>query len=266
MQYANVNGEKREAESGLIGNCPGCEQEMVSHCGAIKIHHWSHKGKRNCDTWWENETEWHRAWKRNFPVAWHETPHRDEVTGERHFADVKTAQDWVLEFQHSPIKTEEKNSRNTFYKKIIWIVDGTRRLRDKPKFLKMWEEGRKKGANPTMREIDFPEESALIREWNMSAVPVFFDFGDSELWWLLPPIKNEMGYFRNYVAPFAKEEFIEIHRDGRVEDFLAYLNDYSGLFPKKVEQKPIPEPIPQPQIPQRPRNYNPYNVRRRFRL
>jgi competence protein CoiA len=262
MQYAIVNGERLEAEPGLKGSCPGCEQAMIAKCGTLKVKHWAHQGKRNCDPWWENETEWHRAWKKNFPITWHEVSHFDEVTGERHFADVKTAQDWVLEFQHSPIKPDEKNSRNIFYKKIIWVVDGTRRLRDKPKFLKMWEEGRRRGTNPTMREIAFPEDSALMSDWSMSGVPVFFDFGDSELWWFLPPIKNEMGYFRNYVAPFAKDEFIEIHRDGRVEDFLAYLNDYSGLFTKPAVQPQMVQPQPQLERQTLPARY----MRRRWRL
>lgn len=266
MRYANVNGEKLEASAGLSGECPGCGQTMVAHCGNIRVHHWTHKGKRNCDPWWENETEWHRKWKDQFLKEWQEIPHRDEATGERHFADVKTAQDWVLEFQHSPIKPEEKLSRNQFYKKIIWIVDGTRRMRDKPKFLQMWEEGRKAGTNPVMREIHFPEDSVLMREWGNSPVPVFIDFGEEQLWWILPPIKNQMGYFRTYSAPFSKDEFIDIHRNGLVEDFLAYLNEYSGLFPKKVEQKLVPQPTPQPQEPQRPKFYNPYLARRKFRL
>lgn len=132
----------------------------------------------------------------------------------------------------------------------------------------MWEEGRRVGTNPTMREIDFLEDSALMRDRGFSHVPVFIDFGDDQLWWVLPLIRNSMGYFRNYVAPFSKDEFIEIHRDGLVEDFMSYLNDYSGLFPKKAEQQSIPQPVPQPQaqVPQRPKYYNPYLARRRFRL
>lgn len=92
MQYAFVGGEKREAEPGLKGLCLGCGQEMITHCGAIRVHHWTHKGRRNCDIWWENETPWHRGWKSHFPKEWHEVPHQDPATGERHFADIKTPQ------------------------------------------------------------------------------------------------------------------------------------------------------------------------------
>lgn len=268
MRYANVNGEKVEAFLGLVGECPGCNQTMVPHCGNIKIHHWAHKGKRNCDPWWENETEWHRTWKDQFPKDWQEAPHTDESTGEKHFADVKTPQGWVLEFQHSPIKSEEKLSRNQFYKKIIWVVDGTRRMRDKPKLLELWESGRKTGTNPVVRQIHFPEESALLRDWGNSSVPVFVDFGEEQLWWILPPIKNQMGFAQTLVVPFAKDDFIDIHRKGLVEDFIAYLNDYSGLFSKNIIQKTVSRPTlqAQSQVPQRPKYYNPYRARRKFRL
>ena len=47
------------------------------------------KGRRFCDPWWENETEWHRAWKDQFPADWQEIVHHAE-DGEKHIADVKT--------------------------------------------------------------------------------------------------------------------------------------------------------------------------------
>lgn len=71
------------------------------------MNHWAHKGKLVCDVWWKNETAQHRAWKNNFPVEWQEIIHFDDSTGEKHIADTKTTEVWVLEFQHSPIKLEE---------------------------------------------------------------------------------------------------------------------------------------------------------------
>jgi hypothetical protein len=50
----------------------------------------------------ENETEWHRAWKDQFPPEWQEIVHL-AGDGERHIADVKTGDGWVIEFQHSYI-------------------------------------------------------------------------------------------------------------------------------------------------------------------
>ena len=88
MKFALVNGEKSEATKGAKGLCPSCRAELIARCGEVKINHWAHKGKRNCDPWWENETEWHRAWKNEFPTAWQEVVHYDE-NGEKHFTDTQ---------------------------------------------------------------------------------------------------------------------------------------------------------------------------------
>lgn len=140
MKFAKVNGQRQEAQPRLSGNCPGCDSPMVARCGTKRVWHWAHLGERTCDVWWENETEWHRAWKNQFPVEWQEIVHRAE-NGEKHIADVKTRQGWVLEFQHSPIKSEERQARNDFYQRLIWVVDGTRRKSDKTKFIKVLQEG-----------------------------------------------------------------------------------------------------------------------------
>ena len=66
----------------------------------------------------------------NFPVDWQEVIHFDG-SGEKHIADVKTQTGYVLEFQHSYLDPEERRSRNVFYSKLVWIVDGTRRETDK---------------------------------------------------------------------------------------------------------------------------------------
>lgn len=133
MKFAIVNGERVTARPKLIGECPGCGSPMVSKCGDINVHHWAHQGKRKCDHWWENETEWHRHWKNQFPDSWQEIVHRAD-DGEKHISDVKTDFGWILEFQHSFLKVDERNSRNDFYENLIWIVDGLRRKRDLQQF------------------------------------------------------------------------------------------------------------------------------------
>ncbi|MGH1356893.1 MAG: competence protein CoiA family protein [Thalassovita sp.] len=59
MRFANSNGHRIEASPGTRGTCPGCDSEMLSRCGTRRIWHWAHKIQRNCDAWWETETEWH---------------------------------------------------------------------------------------------------------------------------------------------------------------------------------------------------------------
>src|SRR5690606_34205659 len=135
VKLAIVNGERQEPQPNLVGECPGCEKPVVAKCGELWVWHWAHKGRRRCGPWRENETECHRAWKNRFPTEWQEIVHRAD-DGERHIADVKTEQGYVIEFQHSPIKLDERQAREDFYKKMLWIVDGTRRSTDKEKFLR----------------------------------------------------------------------------------------------------------------------------------
>lgn len=128
MKYALVCGKKAEASKGARGVCPSCGSNLIARCGPFKVNHWAHHGTRNCDPWRENETEWHRSWKGYFPVEWQEVVHKSD-NGEKHIADVKTEQGWVLEFQHSFMNPEERLSRNNYYPNLVWVVDGLRRQR-----------------------------------------------------------------------------------------------------------------------------------------
>ena len=178
MKFALINGDKTEATKGANGFCPNCGSELIAKCGENRVNHWSHKGRLNCDPWWENETDWHRSWKNNFPKEWQEVIHTDVVSGEKHIADVKTDSDWVLEFQHSHIKPEERRSRNAFYPKLVWVIDGIRRQRDKPKFYRILEEYGLRNEDPRFKRIIGPDDCALIKEWHESNALVFFDFQD----------------------------------------------------------------------------------------
>ena len=188
MKYALVNEDRCEAKPDLAGNCPCCGSQVLAKCGAVNIWHWSHKGRRNCDPWWENETEWHRAWKGQFPKEWQEIPQLADG-GEKHIADVKTDRGYVIEFQHSAIKPEERQAREDFYKKMLWVVDGTRRLRDKDKFAQEMELECRIDGRQDLLLAQFG--GPLKRDWGGRKVPIFFDFGGDTLWGLLPEIAGE---------------------------------------------------------------------------
>lgn len=191
MKYAIVNGERQEAQPKLSGTCElhGCP--VIAKCGSVKIWHWAHKGRRECDPWWENETEWHREWKNNFPKEWQEVIHIAE-NGEKHRADVKTDQGYTIEIQHSPIETTERQSREDFYRKIIWIVNGTRRSKDKEKFIHLWRNSVPiKGKNEIWKLQDNFEKCPLLQDWRDSNAPVFFDFREGFLLGLLPKTEEE---------------------------------------------------------------------------
>lgn len=229
MKFALVKGVKETPKPKMEASCAFCGAKVISKCGDIKLWHWAHYSKRDCDVWWENETEWHRNWKAKFPVEWQEVIHFAE-DGEKHIADVKTRHNCILEFQHSFITNEERFSRNNFYKNLVWIVDGLRRKRDKDQFFKALKDGVQVIASPVLVKI-YSDESRLVQEWKDSNVPVFFDFGEVErIWWLMP--LKEDGW--SYVVPFSRQNFIDFHLGKLNTDFITFLNkcvqDYRSLF------------------------------------
>lgn len=219
MQYAHVDGERREAQPGLSGECPVCGATTIANCGEKKIWHWAHKGKRKCDQRWENETEWHRNWKSPFPVDWQEVVQIAD-DGEKHIADVKTDQGWAIEFQHSHIEPEERRSREAFYENMVWVVDGLRRKNDRKQFTEAVRDKRWVFQDllvVTLRQYD----CRIVDEWSNSRVPVFFDFGEEVfdfdeyfqprgLWLLIPTGFDHIAY----LAMVGKEDFIGWHCKG----------------------------------------------------
>ncbi len=240
MQYAIVEGKRSEPLKGLRGNCIGCGKAVIAKCGSIKLHHWAHETLKDCDSWQENETEWHRAWKNNFPESFREKPFNDKTTGEIHRADIHTDNGITIEFQNSSISIEEVKSRDLFYQKLIWVVNG---IHFQNNF-----EIQKNIPNPSDRILDdyvFSENgNVLYREkdllnddplkevfgfqsfkslkvsdnyyrfdwknpksaWMQSKSFVFFDFGCDNLYLLKLRKQIEYKYF--YLQKFKKSDFI----------------------------------------------------------
>lgn len=78
----------------------------------------------NVEVQYIGESPWHRDWKKAFPKAFREVSFADQVMGELHRADVHTPCGTTLEFQNSPICIDELTSREAFYPKLIWILNG----------------------------------------------------------------------------------------------------------------------------------------------
>jgi hypothetical protein len=219
MHFALIDNVRVEATPNLKGAvCPVCSQPVIAKCGNQRIFHWAHRSLKNCDNWWEPETGWHRSWKNRFPQEWQEVVMFDSKTGEKHVADVRTIHNLVLEFQHSHMEPQERVARESFYKNMIWIVDGTRLKRDYPRFA----EGKTQFRSTVVKRfflISFPDES-FPSEWLHSSVPVVFDFRgnalpigkDDEirmrepLWCLLPGRAEGHAV----VVALLRTEFIEI--------------------------------------------------------
>jgi hypothetical protein len=196
MRFALVKNKRLEASPGLVGCCPGCAQQVIAKCGMQKIWHWAHHGKTNCDPWWEPETSWHRTWKDQFPLEWQEVILRDD-SGEKHIADVRTENDLVIEFQHSHLPVQEIAARESFYRNMVWVVDGKRLRRDRARFLG----GQRFFSTTSMKGlfVTGSPEKCFPFAWLNCTMPVFFDFGgivtqnemsrtnyDDVLWCLLP--------------------------------------------------------------------------------
>src|SRR5262249_12888286 len=147
-------------------------EQVIAKCGDRRIWHWAHFGKRTCDAWWEPETPWHRDWKDHFPNTCQEVIHY-APDGEKHIADVKTQHGLFIEFQYSFLDQQERVSREAFYRNMIWVVNGTRRKRDRKRFLGAIAQWQRLGHLFVTRFVD----EGLPTEWLNSSVRVYFDFG-----------------------------------------------------------------------------------------
>lgn len=177
MEFSYVDGKRRTPQPGLGGVCDLCNGETISKCGNVRIHHWAHLRRHNCDPWWENETEWHREWKREFPEYCREVCVTSN-DGKKHRADVKTDSGRVIEFQHSPIKMEERQKREAFYEEMIWVVNGLRL----PSFVESFKNqlGRASVLQNAPIKLSVPQGNcSILKTWANSTVGVYLDFGDA---------------------------------------------------------------------------------------
>jgi len=171
MEFAiSENNERIVATPGANAFCELCGETMIPKCGPIKIHHWAHKSKRNCDPWWEPETDWHRNWKNLVDANL-----REKVivkNGVKHRADIQLLSGIVVELQNSPLSIDERCERETFYEKMLWIIHLP---------------------NAKITDIEPSEENDFfcdisvqiknINEWIYCAPhssPIFLDFGDKD--------------------------------------------------------------------------------------
>jgi hypothetical protein len=234
MKFAVVKGERLEAQRGLSAECPVCGTAVIAKCGPVRVPHWAHRGRHACDHWWERETEWHRAWKNRFPEGWQEIVHTPE-NGDKHIADVKTENGVVLEFQHSFLSPDEREARESFYPKMVWVVDGTRRKKDRAQFFASVDAAIVINHEPLIVLVRW-KEGALLRDWEGSKVPVYFDFGDDTLWRLNPCIPNGM----TYLFRVPKTVFLRVHLEGLpFEEMCTEVVEHAVLMQQTPRSRPL---------------------------
>ena len=251
MLNAEVNGKKAGATRRTKGICPYCKTEVVPRCGKLTIPHWIHKNNEDCDSWDEKETRWHLMWKNYFPANWQEIIKHDPQTGEKHIADICTDNGFILEFQHFPIKIEEHQYREKFYKNMNWVINETRQKNAFGKFKEGIEnaefiapitccQGKFKiqlncdksnceiAKTPlgSILKIYFADK-LFYKKWLNSRVVVIFDFkGLNEIenpddlrqyLFCLLPLKDS---FHRYVIQIPIQTFIQAVKNGVWEDFI----------------------------------------------
>ena len=128
----NESGASVNIDNSLPGHqyfCPVCGGELIRKMGHINVHHFAHKSRVECDDWYDTKGPWHRSMQAKFKEKFQEVP--VVYQGETHIADVrfprKNALPFVIEFQESPISSDEFYERTNFYKRagndILWVFN-----------------------------------------------------------------------------------------------------------------------------------------------
>lgn len=117
MIWGLKNNQRIKAIPKGEAKCELCNTELIAKCGEIKIWHWAHKSNKECDNWWEPESEWHINWKNEFP------PEQQEVKIGKHRADIKTRTGTIIELQANSISPKEIREREEFYENMIWLLN-----------------------------------------------------------------------------------------------------------------------------------------------
>lgn len=240
MKFAIVGNNKHQKPTkGTKGICPLCGETVLAKCGNIKSYYWSHLSDSKC-AYKENKGEWHIDWQNKFPDDWQEVLLVDPSTNEKNIADIQTPTGFVLEFQHSHIKDEEKTARENFYKNMVWVVDGANWKKIEAFFenkFKTLSEGEPEKFR--IDQYDYETNFSLI--WANASVPTIYDFYDAqsaenaskwhEYLFVCFPYRDWVGF---YVVPIKRQNFIKIAREDRLQKMV---HDIQRSIDKKSQQK-----------------------------
>lgn len=215
MLLALSNKELISPTKNRIAQCPLCNVKVIAKCGEINIHHWAHYKKEGCDSWSEPETYWHKSWKESFPIQ-----NREVVmnkNGIKHFADIFTNNQIIIELQNSNISSETIRERELFYgDRLLWVINAGRyrdhiRVHPNKEIEKLLS-----GIKPkywyyeiflsddyindflsTSKEFTFSWKYP-IRSWLNSKRPVFLDINENYMLWFYKGIGTDFGKFKVY--------------------------------------------------------------------
>ena len=217
MKWANQLGNRIEAEPKIDNaTCPLCKEKVIPKCGEIKIWHWAHKSLKDCDTWYEPESEWHLEWKNNFPKEC------QEVIIDNHRADVKIKEK-VIELQNSSISKKKIREREIFYGDMLWIINGEKF----DKNLILFDKNNKDYL--TFRWKNPP------KSWWDARKPIYVDMSYKS-----DRIKNEIKLYesgKKHYSPICETYYSPVH-DMEFEKIIDYIDDTENhikLLNKRLE-------------------------------
>jgi hypothetical protein len=203
MEFAlSENNERIRATPHATGVCSICKESMIPKCGQIKVHHWAHKSKKNCDAWWEPESEWHRQWKTFVQDDFREIV--IEKNGVKHRADIKLPSGIIIELQKSPLVYGERLNREVFYEKLVWII--------------FFPSDRIVTIENVNKKVDCYIKVKKINEWVYQfphLSPIFLDFDDGMVFRIIE-IGNKKGLTRwLHGVILEKTEFVKQYFDDK---------------------------------------------------
>lgn len=132
----NSNKERVQIENASINKeyfCPICGEKLIIKAIDSKSirTHFAHKSKKDCDDFSHDMSDWHYNWQCCFPENTREIVL--ENNGIKHRADI-LINNTVIEFQHSPISSDEIRKRNEFYLScgfnIVWVFDANDKIKN----------------------------------------------------------------------------------------------------------------------------------------
>ncbi len=181
MKFGLFNGKRVVAKPHVKGAvCPKCHTELIAKCGEIRVHHWAHKNKLQCDDWIEDDNEWRSQWLDSFLEDWQEP--LIERNGECHFADIQTPRNTVILLHQSHLTVEMIQTREDFYQTPVWIVNTGRYKNEVSRFLHSFEKAWIKGLKGSSGKLEvkiiseFNVDKVFRKEWLTARFPVFFDY------------------------------------------------------------------------------------------
>jgi len=229
MKYALINNRKvhiNNAERGAIGYDCWFSQYSVKACKGHYMQYWKYVDEKPIlPEGYENETDWHVAWKDSLRDEYVEV-----ICGENneHRADIKTP-DFVIEIQKSPISYDAAKERSFFYSKLnkdtrmVWIVNVyssclkryINTLKQGNRLLINWKYKKKwvvdiSGLKSTHVYLDLsPKAENMLRIWKH----------DDNLYgkW-----ESKKDFFNTYIAPYSDstyEHFYERFKSIKASDY-----------------------------------------------